>query len=72
MGEIMEKRKPKKIYCPGCGRKVMTYDGKHSMIIGNNCKKCRKRVVYNPENDKTEMKDIPSRSCSSGLKAGMR
>lgn len=50
----------------------MTYDGKHSMIIGNNCTKCNRRIVYNPESDKTEIKKIPKRTTSSGMKAGTR
>lgn len=73
VGDFMKKKiKPKKIYCPSCGRKVMTYDGRHSMIIGNNCKKCDKRVVYDPIEDITELKEIPKRTTSSGMKAGMR
>ena len=69
---MSKKKEAKTIYCPICGRRVMKYDGNHSMIIGNNCKKCNKRIVYNPETDKTEIKPIPPRTSSSGLKAGTR
>jgi endogenous inhibitor of DNA gyrase (YacG/DUF329 family) len=57
---------PKTIYCPQCGRKVFAYDGKSTMIIGVNCKKCRKRVVYNPISDETKLCKIPERNTSSG------
>lgn len=50
----------------------MTYDGRHSMIIGNNCKKCDKRVVYNPITNETMITSIPKRTISSGMKAGTR
>ena len=56
--------KPKTIYCPRCGRKVATWDGRSSMpVIG----KCKKRVVYYVDNGETEIKDIPQRNCSSGV-----
>ena len=73
VGDFMKKKiRPKTIYCPSCGRKVMTYDGIHSMIIGNNCKKCDKRVVYNPITNETMITSIPKRTSSSGMKAGTR
>lgn len=59
--------KPKTIYCPRCGRKVSTWDGRSSMPVIGRCKKCHKRVVYYVDNDETEIKDIPERNCSSGV-----
>ena len=47
---------PKTIYCPRCGRKVATWDGRSSMNISVNCKKCRKRVVYHVDTGTTELK----------------
>lgn len=59
--------KPKTIYCPRCGRKVATWDGRSSMPVIGRCRKCQKRVVYYVDNDETEIKDIPERNCSSGV-----
>ena len=47
---------PKTIYCPRCGRKVAVWDGRSSMNISVNCKKCRKRVVYHVDTGTTELK----------------
>ena len=66
------KIRPKTIYCPSCGRKVMKYDGKHSMIIGNSCRNCEKRVVFDPSTGEVKRKDIPKRTTSSGMMAGTR
>ena len=43
---------PKTIYCPRCGRKVATWDGRSTFNISAKCKKCKKLVVYNVENEK--------------------
>ena len=59
--------KPKTIYCPRCGRKVATWDGRSSMPVIGRCKKCNKRVVYYVDNGETESKDSPQRNCSSGV-----
>ena len=59
--------KPKTIYCPRCGRKVATWDGRSSMPVIGRSKKCNKRVVYYVDNGETEIKDIPQRNCSSGV-----
>lgn len=58
---------PKTIYCPRCGRKVATWDGRSSMNISVNCKKCRKRVVYHVDTETTELKKIVQRTTSSGM-----
>lgn len=55
------------IYCPRCGRKVATWDGRTSINLIVNCKKCKKRVVYHVSTGETEIKNIPPRKCSSGL-----
>ena len=57
----------KTIYCPECKRKVGTYDGRSTFIITYNCQKCRKRVVYNPSEDKAIVKKIMRRQVSSGI-----
>lgn len=54
---------PKTIYCPRCGRKVATHDGRSTMQISVECRKCHKKVVFYPENGKTELK-ISSVSCN--------
>ena len=58
---------PKTIYCPRCGRKVATWDGRSSMNISVNCKKCRKRVVSHVDTGTTELKKILQRTTSSGM-----
>lgn len=60
--------KPKKIYCPQCGRKVCTWDGKstiHPMVM---CKRCEKIVVYRIETDEIELKELPPREQGSGIR----
>ena len=47
---------PKTIYCPRCGRKVATHDGRSTMNISVECRKCHKKVVFYPENGKTKFK----------------
>lgn len=59
---------PKTIYCPKCGRKVATWDGRSTNNISVKCKKCNKLVVYNVENEKVEIKEIPQRTTSSGMR----
>ena len=64
---VLHMAEPKTIYCPRCGRKVATWDGRSSMNISVNCKKCRKRVVYNVDTGTTELKKILQRTTSSGM-----
>lgn len=59
--------KQKIIYCPQCGRKVATYDGRSTINIVANCRKCKKRVVYHVYSGETTIKDIPQRTTSSGM-----
>ena len=58
---------PKTIYCSKCGRKVATWDGQSTINISVRCKKCDKLVVYDVENEKTIIKEIPKRTTSSGM-----
>ena len=59
---------PKTIYCPKCGRKVATWDGRSANNISVKCKNCNKLVVYDVENEKSEIKAIPQRSTSGGMR----
>lgn len=59
---------PKKIYCPRCGRKVMTYDGKGEIDLEKKCKICNKLVVYQIARDQTILADIPQREHGSGVR----
>ena len=59
---------PKTIYCPKCKRKVAEWDGRSTINVIENCRKCNKRVVYYVDSGKTEIKDIPPRQCSSGMR----
>lgn len=41
--------KPKTIYCPLCGRKVATHDGRSTMNISVECRKCHKSGILSGE-----------------------
>lgn len=58
----------KTIYCPKCRRKVATWDGRSTINISVKCKKCNKLIVYDIENEKTIIKEIPQRTTSSGMR----
>jgi endogenous inhibitor of DNA gyrase (YacG/DUF329 family) len=58
---------PKEVYCPKCGKKVGTYDGKASMNLVCRCNECRKKVVYDIKTGQTRVKPLPRRSTSSGV-----
>lgn len=68
---LQEKRllmaEPKTIYCPKCGRKVATWDGRSTINVIANCVNCVRRVVYHVDTGTTEIKDIPPRVSSSGM-----
>lgn len=57
----------KTIYCPYCGRRVAQYDGRSSINVIANCRKCKLRVVYDVDTKETIAKKIPARACSSGM-----
>lgn len=59
--------KQEKIYCPQCKRVVATYDGRTKTPLITNCKRCEKRVVFDPVTRKIELKKIPPRETSSGV-----
>lgn len=54
------------IYCPKCGRKIGTHDGRSTIPKIIDCKKCKKRIIYNPKEGIT-VKEIPLRNTSSGV-----
>lgn len=62
------KQEPITIYCPACGRKTGTHDGKGTLHIKTKCKKCQKLVVYFPESKQTLLKLMPPRATSSGMR----
>lgn len=59
--------KQKTIYCPKCGRKVGTYDGRSTINKVCRCRKCDKRIVYHADTGETERKEIPPRETGSGM-----
>lgn len=65
--KTMKEYEEKKIYCPKCGRKVGTHDGRSTINKICRCKKCNKRIVYHVDTGETEIKNIPKRNCSSGM-----
>mgnify|MGYP002518705790 CR=1 FL=1 len=64
--EVVIVEKLKIIYCPKCGRRVATWDGKTSINPIGHCRKCNKRVVFIVETQETIIKDVPIRATSSG------
>lgn len=68
MGKRLFMAEPKTIYCPKCGRKVATWDGKSTIDIQVKCNKCKKLVVYKIDSEKAIIKDLPERSQSSGMR----
>ena len=56
------------IYCPKSGRKVGSYDGKSQMNKSMACRKCNKLVVFHVDTGETELKQIPKRTQSSGMR----
>ena len=58
---------PTTVYCPKCGRKVGTYDGKSSSNLITRCKNCRKQIVYYIKTGEIKMKPLPPRTTSSGV-----
>lgn len=62
----MEERKT--IYCPRCGRKVMTCNGTEEINPVAKCKKCKKMVVYNVKRKTVALEELPGRTCSSGMR----
>lgn len=55
------------IYCPGCGRKVGSHDGKSTNVKEVECKKCWKTVVFEPITGNTRIKGRSQRVSSSGV-----
>lgn len=69
---LSEKRllmaEPKTIYCPKCGRKVATWDGRSKNNVSSKCSKCRKLVVYDTETKEVKLMKVPPRIASSGMR----
>lgn len=57
---------PKTIYCPKCGRKVATYDGRQTINPIGKCKKCNKLVEYNIMSRKTFFRKNIEMTSSAG------
>ena len=54
------------IYCPLCGRRVASHDGRSTTNAIGDCKKCNKRVVYKVMTGEILTKEIPARATASG------
>lgn len=59
------------IYCPKCGRKVGTHDGKSTINLTRQCKNCKKRVVFNRFTGETRVRPLVKRTTSSGVTFGV-
>ena len=55
------------IYCPKCGRKVGSHDGKATNVKEINCRKCWKTIVFDPTTGSTRLKEKSQRVSSSGV-----
>lgn len=55
------------IYCPECGRKVGSHDGKSTNVKEIDCRKCWKTVLFDPTTGNTKIKERPQRVSSSGV-----
>ena len=62
------KNEPMKIYCPECGRKIMQWDRKSTITKSVVCKKCKKLVVWSPEDGNIRMKPVIQRTQASGTR----
>lgn len=58
--------KPITIYCPRCGRKTGTHDGRATMLKTMKCSKCNIRVIYNPRTKETKVKRFEQGFSSAG------
>lgn len=56
------------IYCPECGRRVAEWDGRSTTNVIVNCRKCRKRVVFDVNTMRTTIKEQVSRASASGIR----
>lgn len=56
------------IYCPICGKRVAEWDGKSTMNVESNCRKCNKKVVYDIKTGKITIKNKTGRCTSSGIR----
>lgn len=56
----------RKIYCPKCGRKAMTHDGKSEISKAVKCQRCKKLVLFNPMTNEVKNIPVPERTCASG------
>lgn len=63
-GVIMKSRI---VYCPICGKKTGTYSGMTEDVHVSRCRKCNKRVIYNPLTGETICKRFPEKNTSSGV-----
>ena len=59
---------PKTIYCPKCNTKVFCVNEKSKMDFYSKCKNCNKIVYYHAETEMVEIKRVPKRSQSSGVR----
>ena len=62
----MSEYQKKSVFCPNCNSKVATWDGRSTIDVIVNCRKCYKRVIYRVATGETEIKRIPIRGTSSG------
>lgn len=56
------------IYCPICGRKVMTYDLRVKNTLHAKCKKCKKVVAINTITGKIYIDEHCERTTASGMR----
>lgn len=55
------------VKCPICNREVGKHCNKSTTIFMSRCRKCKKKVIYDPDTGETTYKDFPQKNTSSGV-----
>jgi hypothetical protein len=61
-------REQRIIKCPKCDSVVGKYYGKSKQKVISRCGNCRKQIIYDPVTWQSEIKPLPGRTCSSGMR----
>ena len=59
---------PKKLYCPKCGRRVGTHDGRSTINFVVKCTRCKRLVIFNPNTGRIFNDKVPELRSSIGTR----
>ena len=66
---MLNRSEPRTIMCPKCGKKIGTlYDRFKSDMTTFSCWGCKKLVIYHRKDKTLEIKNMETRSTSSGMR----